>query len=236
MSHIILLIHEHASARAFIRHVLLQHDYLVLAAETPDEAVQSLQHEAYNVVPDLILAGGASLPRLLHSPLRQHFPSQRGLPLLAIDDIAGHPVPEGIARAAADPQVLLLHLRRLLHKSREKQDVIEHEGLRIDATRQQAWAGHLQLELTTLTFRLLHLLARQPGRIYSRQQLLDNVWMENGHVDERTVDVHIYRLRNQLSRFGLGHLIESVRGSGYRLAMPQRHRQRLAAGPLRFAS
>lgn len=236
MSHIILLIHEQASARAFIRHVLLQHDYLVIAADTPDAALLSLQHEADSSAPDLLLAGGSVLPRLLGSPLRQHFSSQRSLPLLAIEDASDRPIPEGIARTSADPQSLLLRIRRNLRKSSENNDVIEHEGLRIDATRQQAWAGHLQLELTALTFRLLQLLARHPGRIYSRQQLLDDVWVDNGHVDERTVDVHIYRLRNQLSRFGLGHLIESVRGSGYRLASPQRIRRHTAEGQLRFAS
>lgn len=236
MSHIILLIHEQASARAFIRHVLLQHDYLVIAADTPDAALQSLQHEADNAVPDLLLSGGSVLPQLLGSPLRQHFASQRSLPLLAINDAPGHTIPDGIPQSSSDPQVLLLRARKLLHKTSERHDVIEHEGLRIDVARQQAWAGHLQLELTALTFRLLQLLASHPGRIYSRQQLLDDVWVDNGHVDERTVDVHIYRLRNQLSRFGLGHLIESVRGSGYRLATPKHARRHTVTGQLRFAS
>lgn len=236
MSHIILLIHEQASARAFIRHVLLQHDYLVIDADTPDAALQSLQHEADNVVPDLLLSGGSALPQLLGSPLRQHFASQRRLPLLTIDDATDRPIPEGISQTPSDPQALLLRVRKLLHKTSKNDDVIEHEGLRIDAARQQAWAGHLQLELTALTFRLLQLLARHPGRIYSRQQLLDDVWVDNGHVDERTVDVHIYRLRNQLARFGLGHLIESVRGSGYRLASPKRTRRHATDGQWRFAS
>lgn len=236
MSHIILLIHEQASARAFIRHVLLQHDYLVVAGNSPDTALQSLHHEIDNVAPDLLLAGGSVLPLLLGSPLRQHLPSHRRLPLLAIDDAGAQPIPEGIACSPADPQPLLLRIRRLLHRATDGHDVIEHEGLRIDATRQQAWAGHLQLELTTLTFRLLQLLARHPGRIYSRRQLLDAAWVDHGHVDERTVDVHIYRLRTQLSRFGLGHLIESVRGSGYRLASPKQPRRHAVAGHWRFAS
>lgn len=236
MSHVILLVHEHVAARTFIHHVLVQHEYLVVAADTPDNAIRALQSESGNVVPDLILTGASVLRSLLVSPLRQHVPAQRSPALLVINDAPGHPLPDTLLQTSPEPQLLLLALRKHLHRNEHKDDILEHEGLRIDAVRRQAWAGHLSLELTTLTFRLLHLLVRHPGRLFSRQQLLDEVWNDHGYVDERTVDVHIYRLRNQLARAGLGHLVESVRGSGYRIASTRPSRRRAPAGQLRFAS
>jgi two-component system phosphate regulon response regulator PhoB len=66
-------------------------------------------------------------------------------------------------------------------------------------------------------FRLLHLFMTHPERVYSRRQLLDMIWGINAYVEERTVDVHIRRLRKVLEPFGFDQLIETVRGVGYRL-------------------
>lgn len=236
MSNVILLIHRSASARNFISHVLIQSNYLVLSAASADEALLVLNNEAGDATPDLVLAGGTATPALLDSPLRRHFPQHRPLPLLVLDDEPDITLPESIQRTAPEPQSLLLRVRQLLHKTPAPEAIIEHEGLRIDPSRQQAWVGHLHLELTPLAFRLIHLLASQPGRLFSRQQLLDRVWNDHGYVEERTVDVHIYRLRGQLARFGLGHLIESVRGSGYRVAVVKPARKTGHSGQLRFAS
>lgn len=236
MSSVILLIHRNASARNFIRHVLIQSNYLVLSAASADEALLVLNNEAGDASPDLVLVGSTAIPELLDSPLRRHFPLHRPLPLLALDDEPDITLPESLQRTAPEPQLLLLRARQLLHKTPSSEEIIEHEGLRIDPSRQQAWAGHLHLELTPLMFRLLHLLASHPGRLFSRQQLLDRVWNDHGYVEERTVDVHVYRLRGQLARLGLGHLIESVRGSGYRVAALKPVRKPAQSGQLRFAS
>jgi two-component system phosphate regulon response regulator PhoB len=87
-----------------------------------------------------------------------------------------------------------------------------------------------------LAFRLLYFFMAHPGRIYSRSQLLESVWAGQGYVEERTVDVHIYRLRNQLARYGHGHLIEAVRGSGYRLSSEAPRKHNDTADVIRFAS
>ena len=67
-------------------------------------------------------------------------------------------------------------------------------------------------------FKLLRFLMSHPERVYSRAQLLDNVWGANVYVEERTVDVHIRRLRKVLSPTGHENLIQTVRGSGYRFS------------------
>ena len=70
-------------------------------------------------------------------------------------------------------------------------------------------------------FRLLRFLLARPERVHSRAQLLDQVWGDHVYIEERTVDVHIRRLRLALEPFGADRLIETVRGSGYRLAVPR---------------
>jgi two-component system phosphate regulon response regulator PhoB len=74
-----------------------------------------------------------------------------------------------------------------------------------------------KLELSPSEFRLLHYLLTHPGRIYSRAQLLDQVWGDHVFIEERTVDVHIRRLRKALEPTGHDRLIDTVRGSGYGL-------------------
>ena len=70
-------------------------------------------------------------------------------------------------------------------------------------------------------FRLLRFFLARPERVHSRTQLLDQVWGDNVYIEERTIDVHIRRLRLALEPFGQDGLIETVRGSGYRLAVPR---------------
>jgi two-component system phosphate regulon response regulator PhoB len=70
-------------------------------------------------------------------------------------------------------------------------------------------------------FRLLRFFLARPERVHSRTQLLDQVWGDHVYIEERTVDVHIRRLRLALEPYGLDSLIETVRGSGYRLAVPR---------------
>ena len=74
-------------------------------------------------------------------------------------------------------------------------------------------------------FRLLHFLMTHPERVHSRAQLLDRVWGDHVFIEERTVDVHIKRLREALSPAGCAHMVETVRGAGYRLT-----RRQVAAG------
>ena len=77
------------------------------------------------------------------------------------------------------------------------------------------------LTLTSREFDLLLFFARHPGRVFNRMELLDQVWGDHVYIEERTVDVHIRRLRLALEPFGQDSLIETVRGSGYRLAAPR---------------
>jgi two-component system phosphate regulon response regulator PhoB len=97
---------------------------------------------------------------------------------------------------------------------------LEVAGLRLEPDTLRVIAGGATLELSPTEFRLLQFLMRHPDRVHSRAALLRKVWGDNVYIEERTVDVHIRRLRLALAPSGHDHLVETVRGGGYRL-LPQ---------------
>lgn len=118
-------------------------------------------------------------------------------------------------------KVLLQRVKALLRRAEggvETSDVIEHLGIRIDRIRHQVTYGKNKLELTPTEFRLLEIMLRQPGRAFTRHQLMDAAIGEGSIVLERTIDVHVKTLRKKLIASGAPlELIETVRGVGYRL-------------------
>lgn len=113
-------------------------------------------------------------------------------------------------------KVLLQRIKALQRRREGTADasaVVEHLGVRIDRLRHRAFVGGAELTLTPTEFRLLECLLRQPGRAFSRHQLMDAAIGEGAIVLERTIDVHIKTLRKKL---GDADLIETVRGVGYR--------------------
>jgi two-component system phosphate regulon response regulator PhoB len=94
---------------------------------------------------------------------------------------------------------------------------IEVEGLRLDPSSHRVSSGETELEFGPTEFRLLQFFMTHPERAYTRSQLLDQVWGGNVYVEERTVDVHIRRLRLALGAQH-EHLVQTVRGTGYRFS------------------
>ena len=118
------------------------------------------------------------------------------------------------------PRELLARIKAVLRRRAPQltDEPIEISGLRLDPATHRVSARGTQLELGPTEFRLLHFLMAHPERVHSRAHLLDQVWGDHVFVEERTVDVHIRRLRKALEPTGHDRLIETVRGSGYRLA------------------
>jgi two-component system phosphate regulon response regulator PhoB len=114
------------------------------------------------------------------------------------------------------PKVLLQRIKALQRRfagGAEPVDVIEYLNVRIDRVRHRAFVDGRELDLTPTEFRLLECMLRQPGRAFTRHQLMDAAIGEGAIVLERTIDVHIKTLRRKL---GTADLIETVRGVGYR--------------------
>ncbi len=100
-----------------------------------------------------------------------------------------------------------------------KAEVIETAGLRLDLQTREVTVQGRPIQLSALEFKLLHFLASQPRRVFSREQLLDNVWGRDRFVTPRTVDVHIRRLREKIEKQeGSPQYVQTVRGSGYRFS------------------
>jgi two-component system phosphate regulon response regulator PhoB len=113
---------------------------------------------------------------------------------------------------------LLARIKAMLRRSTPDKidEQIELAGLRIDPARWELYAGSEELNLRPTEFRLLLLFMNHPQQVFSRQQLLDAVWGNDTYIGERTVDVHIRRLRKALSASGHDQLIKTVRSAGYR--------------------
>jgi len=112
-------------------------------------------------------------------------------------------------------------LRRLIPEASD--EVVEIDGLRLEPVNHRVTAGNREIELGPTEYRLLHFMMTHTERVYSRSQLLDRVWGDHVFVEERTVDVHIRRLRKALQPAGKDEWIQTVRGTGYRfsaLAVP----------------
>jgi two-component system, OmpR family, phosphate regulon response regulator PhoB len=119
------------------------------------------------------------------------------------------------------PRELLARIQAVLRRRAPEatEDTVDMGGLRIDPATHRVTAGGQQVNLGPTEFRLLHFLVTHPERVHTRSQLLDQVWGDHVFVEERTVDVHIRRLRGALEPSGLDSMIQTVRGSGYRLSV-----------------
>jgi two-component system phosphate regulon response regulator PhoB len=118
------------------------------------------------------------------------------------------------------PRELLARIQAVLRRRAPEatEDAVEIGGLRVDPVSHRVVANGQAVSIGPTEFRLLHFLITHPERVHSRSQLLDQVWGDHVFVEERTVDVHIRRLRGALEPTGLERLIQTVRGSGYRLS------------------
>ncbi len=118
------------------------------------------------------------------------------------------------------PRELVARIQAVLRRTRpeEQASELEVDGLVLDPSGHWVTAQGDTLEMGPTEFRLLHFFMSHPDRVYSREQLLDRVWGRNVYVEERTVDVHIRRLRKALALHGHDKLVQTVRGAGYRFS------------------
>jgi two-component system phosphate regulon response regulator PhoB len=118
------------------------------------------------------------------------------------------------------PRELLARINAVLRRTTpvEGTEPIDIEGLVLDQSSQRVSSGERTVALGPTEYRMLAFFMTHPERVYTREQLLDRVWGGNVYVEERTIDVHIRRLRKALEEFGYDRLIQTVRGSGYRFS------------------
>jgi len=226
-----ILVVEDESAIAELVSINLRHaGFDVTIAATADQA-----HAAVDaVLPDLVLLdwmlpgqSGLALAKQWRSSART-----RDLPIIMLtargneaDRVAG--LDAGADDYLAKPfstKELLARIRAVLRrKAPEALDsAVEIAGLKLDPSARRVTRevdGVLrELKMGPTEFRLLHFFMTHPERVHSRTQLLDRVWGDHVFIEERTVDVHVKRLREALQPVGCARLVETVRGAGYRMA------------------
>jgi two-component system, OmpR family, phosphate regulon response regulator PhoB len=204
--------------------VNLEHiGHKVLRAASAEEAEAAIRNELPDVlVLDWMLPGesGLAFARRLRADERT-----RDLPILMLtarameqDKLAGLEVgADDYLTKPFSPKELAARIKAVLRRRAPQLsgDAVEAEGLRLDPSTKKVRAGDLRVELSPAEFRLLHFLMTHAGRVYTRAQLLDLVWGDHVFIEERTVDVHIRRLRKALEPTGHDRLIDTVRGAGY---------------------
>ena len=118
------------------------------------------------------------------------------------------------------PRELIARINAVLRRSQagSEERPIEFAGLQLDPVGHRVQADGRRLDLAPTEYRLLHFFMTNPDRVYSREQLLDHVWGRGIFVEERTVDVHIRRLRKALAAQTYDRFIQTVRGAGYRFS------------------
>jgi two-component system phosphate regulon response regulator PhoB len=225
-----VLVVEDESAIAELISINLRHaGYEVVVAASADAAQQAIDR----VLPDLVVLdwmlpgqSGLQLAKRWRSESRS-----KALPIIMLTARSEEPDKIAGLDAGADDyltkpfstQELLARIRALLRRrAPEALDAaVEVAGLRLDpATRRvtRRVGGDLrEVKVGPTEFRLLHFFMTHPERVHSRAQLLDRVWGDHVFIEERTVDVHVKRLREALTPVQCAQLIETVRGAGYRL-------------------
>jgi len=119
------------------------------------------------------------------------------------------------------PRELVARINAVLRRGRvpEESEAVSIDGLTLDPSSHRVQTAGGTVKMGPTEFKLLHFFMTHPERVFSRSQLLDRVWGRNVYVEERTVDVHIRRLRKALEPQGYDRLIQTVRGTGYRFSM-----------------
>jgi two-component system phosphate regulon response regulator PhoB len=222
----ILVVEDEPAIQELIAANLQHAGHHVIRAADAEGALSIVRH----ALPDLLLIdwmlpgmSGVSLARQLRQEERT-----RGIPIILLtargeeaDKIAG-------LEAGADdyvtkpfsPRELLARIKAVLRRRAPQMtdDPVEIAGLRLEPETRRVFGNSHALALGPTEFRLLHFLMTHAERVHSRAQLLDQVWGDHVFVEERTVDVHIRRLRKALEPSGHDRLVETLRGSGYRLS------------------
>jgi len=224
----VLVVEDEPEIRELLSFTLGRAGFRVLEAASGEEALQRLDGALPGIlVLDWMLPGmsGVDLARRLRrDPLTAELPiimlTARGEEAdklrsfdCGVDDYVTKPF---------SPRELIARVKALLRRSGTPESGLVQQGpLALDLNAHQLSIQGKPVPLGPTEFRLLEHFMTNPGRAFDRAQLLDRVWGRSVYVEERTVDVHILRLRKVLRPFGLEHLIQTVRGVGYRYLEPE---------------
>ena len=225
----ILVVEDEPAILELLKVNLADAGYSVKGAEDAETARATLKDE----LPDLLLLdwmlpgqSGLAFAKQLRGD-----PRTRELPIIMVtarteeaDKVAGLEAwVDDYVTKPFSPRELKARIKSVLRRRAPEaaQEVLVAGSLKLDPVTHRVLVGDAEVPIGPTEFRLLRFLLARPERVHSRAQLQDQVWGDHVYIEERTIDVHIRRLRLALSPFGADAMIKTVRGAGYRLAVPR---------------
>jgi two-component system phosphate regulon response regulator PhoB len=222
----ILVVEDEPAIQELLAFNVTQCGYRAIQAGDADSALALINR----ALPDLILLdwmlpgmSGVELARRLRADQRTH-----NIPIIMLtartderDKVLGlESGADDYITKPFSPRELMARIRAVLRRRAPQMsdELVRVEGLELSPVTHRVNANGQNIDLGPTEFRLLHFFMTHVERVYSRSQLLDQVWGDHVFVEERTVDVHIRRLRQALEPSGLDNLVQTVRGSGYRFS------------------
>ncbi|AEG02606.1 two component transcriptional regulator PhoB, winged helix family [Methylomonas methanica MC09] len=223
----ILVVEDEDAIREMLVMVLEQADFQVTAAASAEDALQSLAENRVDLlVLDWMLPGisGVELARRL-----KREPGFKDLPIILLtargeeeDKIRGLEIgADDYITKPFSPKELIARIKAVMRRSGKLSESgqLSVGDLTLDAEQHRLTISGKTLDVSPTEFRLMQFFMTHPDKVYSRTHLLDQVWGRSVYIEERTVDVHIRRLRKLLAEFDREDLIQTVRGFGYRFSM-----------------
>lgn len=223
----VLVVEDDRDIREMVCQSLAQNDFQTLGCSDVQDAKQSIA----KIIPDCLvidwmLPDGSGIDLIRWLRRQEQF---KQIPVLMLTARAQETdMITGLESGADDYLTKPMSLRELNARVRallrrpahyeEQQDLLQSGPLSLNTRTHEVFVMDNPIELTKTEFRLLKLLIENPKKVFSREQILDAVWGMNAFLGDRTVDVHILRLRKTLKPHGVDDMIMTVRGSGYRLA------------------
>jgi len=221
----VMIVDDEPDIREVMRFALEEGGFHTLEAGHADEARKLLPEHPDLVLLDWMLPGRSGLE--LAAQLKQN-PKTRHMPIIMVSARGEEEDRvKGLDTGADDyitkpfsPREMVARVNAVLRRSRPDgtDDRTEIGGLTIDNVSHRVSANGIAIDIAPTEYRLLHFFMTHADRAFSRSQLLDQVWGDQVYVEERTVDVHVRRLRKALEKTGHESLLQTVRGVGYRFS------------------
>ena len=226
----ILIVEDETPIREMLGYALMKEGFVCAeAADTEQARAQIEAHRPDLVLLDWMLPGlsGIDYARRLRSD-----PATRDIPIImltakgeeadkirALDTGADDYITKPFSTRELLARIRAVLRRYVINSAEGQQGIIEVNGLVLDTDTYRVTARGANIEISPTEFKLLYFFSTHPERVYTRAQLLDHVWGQNVYVEERTVDVHIRRLRRTLEPFDFDRFIQTVRSVGYRFSL-----------------
>lgn len=224
----ILIVDDEAAIRDMVRMALEMEDFTVSDASNAHQAAKLIEQEDIDLILlDWMMPGISGID--FASRIRREGNHHIGIVMVTAKDdeqdlLRGLDVgADDYVKKPFSTKELISRINAVLRRltnSKPSTDVVSLGKITIDSEQHRVFIDKVSVDFSPTEFRLLHFLLSHPDRVFARDQLLDNVWGDQVYVEDRTVDVHVRRLRKVLEPHGCDQYINTVRGVGYRFSLP----------------